>query len=132
MKYVDLDGNEHKLNLSNHLCKPQNKSSLHLKVRQFLKDFLPMYQVYEECPVNVTKKKVLYLDFFIPSLKVILESDGLQHKVFTPFFHRSKANFLNSRKNDRLKENWAGLNDFVLLRFDDSQTESDWKTLLNS
>lgn len=132
MKYIDLEGNEHNLNLAKYLEKKHNKSAPHIMVRNFLNTFIPAFLVYEECAVYVTKKKILYLDFFIPSLGKILEVDGPQHTVHIPFFHPTKADFLRAKKNDALKAEWCCVNSIQLLRFDDSQTESFWKSLLNS
>lgn len=72
----------------------------------------------------------LYCDFVIPGLDWLCEADGTQHEKFTPFFH-TKAEFLKAKQRDILKERFAELNSFRLIRFKTSESESDWSKKLN-
>jgi hypothetical protein len=132
MKYIGLNNKTYTLNTTKYLKKPHNKSKLHLRVRKFLEEFLPFTVLLEEPPLKGFGKFTLYLDFLIPSLSVAIECDGPQHHQHIPFFHPTKADFLRAKKNDALKAEWCCINSIQLLRFDDSQTEATWKTLLNS
>lgn len=127
MKYLDLLGNEHKLNTSQHLEKKENKSQLHLKTRNFLKSVFPLFTILEECPIKVRPKTTLYLDFFIPQLNYLFEMHGEQHVKYIPFFFKTKSKFLLAQNNDRLKREWAILNNFTLYEFYWNETEEDWR-----
>ena len=129
MKYIDLDNIEHKLNLGKHLEQNTNKSSLHIRTRNLLKKLFPLFDIFEECPIKVTKKQTLYLDFLIPELNMIVEPCGKQHYERISFF-QTKIQFIQGQKRDRNKQVWACKNRLTLveLRFD--ETEEQWKEKL--
>jgi len=45
----------------------------------------------------------LELDFWIPDLSAGIEVQGIQHQQYTPFFHRTEANFQAQLERDALK-----------------------------
>ena len=53
-----------------------NASELHVRVREFLKKQFPACQVLEEVFLPGDQ---LYLDFYIPNLKLVIEIDGGYH-----------------------------------------------------
>lgn len=125
MQYLDLLGKTHKLNLSEHLEKADRKSELHLRVRACLETLWPLYSLFEEVPVSV-RRNTLYLDFFMPQLKLCVEAHGEQHFKFNSFFYKSRADFLLAQNNDRMKKEWATLNRLTLLEFNYNEDETDW------
>lgn len=130
MLYIGLDDKEYKLNTSKFLKPKSNCSKLHKQIREFLKRVIPNHQIIEEPSIRGCSKGVLRLDFMILGLMLIVEADGIQHDKFTPFFH-SKSEFLKAKQRDILKERFAELNGFRLIRFKVSESESDWSRKLN-
>ena len=100
--------------------KRENCSIGHRIMRKTLNILFPLIDIYEEVFVDG-----LYLDFFVPSLGLIIEIDGVQHDKYIEFFHKSAAGFMTSIKNDDHKKALADLNNFKLLRIKDK----DIKTL---
>ena len=94
--------------------------------RDLLHEMFSGYNIYEEVKLpgstDPSKKSVLYLDFFIPNDKIGIEVHGEQHFKYTPFFHKSKIEFLYSKARDRAKGEWCEKNNITLveLRWDDS------------
>ena len=99
MKTVGLDGNEFNMTLTGLTAKSSlnNKSSFHLLARNLLKDIYPTLQIIEEVSIQIRKSETLYMDFFIPLNKKCIEVHGEQHYKFTPFYHRSKIDFLKQQ-----------------------------------
>lgn len=121
MKVVGLNNREYNLNLSKHIKNKlqSNKSSLHLKARELLSECFHGYEIYEEVKLpgstNPKNKSVLFLDFFIPSLKIGVEVHGRQHFEYTPYFHKDKLGFLNHLYRDGLKTEWCEKNEIKLI-----------------
>ena len=113
--------------------KPSNKkrktSNLHAIARVVLKEKYPHTVFYEEVPFLVEKKQTLFLDFYCPTLNMIVEVNGKQHYEFSHFFHKTKMKFLQSVKNDNRKKEWGKLNNirFVILPYNEIQT---WEELI--
>lgn len=60
--------------------------------------------------------KALRFDFYIPSLNLIIEYDGLQH--FIPVEHwGGEENLKKTQQRDEVKNNWAKQNGLILIRF---------------
>jgi len=127
MKIVGLNNREYNINLNkyakNH--KKTNKSSFHLEARRLLKECFPSYFIYEEVSLpgstNPKNKSVLYLDFFIPNLKIGVEIHGRQHFEYVPYFHKNKLGFANHKYRDNLKLEWCDRNQIklIILRYDE-------------
>ena len=65
-------------------------------------------------------KNVLSFDFFIPSLNVLIERQGIQHYQFFPpkgkrSFHKNWDNFESQVRRDKIKREWAKANGYRLL-----------------
>lgn len=58
----------------------------------------------------------VYIDFLIPSIKLAIEVDGVQHENFNKFFHKNGAHFLNSIRRDEKKEAICKINNITLVR----------------
>ena len=57
----------------------------------------------------------LELDGYNKNLGIAFEHQGLQHQSFTPFFHKSKADFEKIKENDRIKYDLCKKNNVHLI-----------------
>lgn len=132
MEVLDLDGNYHKWSLKGHIAKGRanNKSNLHIKARELLRNKFPTMQILEEVGIPLRKSETLYLDFYIPLAKICIEVHGEQHYKFIPFFHGNKLNFLKHLKRDRQKKEWCNINNISVIELPYDKMES-WTELLN-
>ena len=139
MKVVGLNGREYNINLKKYLVKKNDKtvkSKYHIAARELLAEMFSGYTVLEEvklpgsrCP---SKKSVLFLDFFIPTLMLGIEVHGRQHYEFCKFFHKTMAGFLQSNKRDFIKEDWCELNGIELIVLKYSDSIEDWRNQIDS
>jgi len=139
MKVVGLNGREYNINLKKYLVKKSDKtvkSKYHIAARELLAEMFSGYTVLEEvklpgsrCP---SKKSVLFLDFFIPTLMLGIEVHGRQHYEFCKFFHKTMAGFLQSNKRDFIKEDWCELNGIELIVLKYSDSIEDWRNQIDS
>ena len=139
MKVIGLNGREYNINLKKYIVKKNDKtvkSKYHIAARELLTEMFSGYTVLEEvklpgsrCP---SKKSVLFLDFFIPSLMLGIEVHGRQHYEFCKFFHKTMAGFLQSNKRDFIKEDWCELNDIELVVLKYSDSTEDWRNQIDS
>ena len=126
MKVTGLNGREYNLDLKKYSKQRTKCSFYHKMARELLSEIFSGYSVYEEVKlpgsVNPAKKSVLYLDFYIPNAIMGVEVHGQQHYKYIPYFHKSKAGFLQAKARDMAKIEWCELNDITLveLRWDDS------------
>jgi hypothetical protein len=127
MKVVGLNNREYNIHLPKYTknSEAKNKSSLHLYARSLLTECFSGYIIYEEVKLpgstNPKNKSALFIDFFIPNLKIAFEIHGKQHFEFIPYFHKSKLGFLQHKYRDNLKEEWLSKNliKLVVLRYDE-------------
>lgn len=61
--------------------------------------------------------KTLYLDYYLPAIRLAVEADGRQHAEFVTFFHRSVAGYERSQSNDNAKDRWCADNGITMIRF---------------
>lgn len=133
MLVIGLDGKEYKLKLKEAEVDDVNRSSGHLKCRKLLKEIYPSDKVFEE--IVLPGCNGIRVDFIIPLRKSIIEVQGIQHFQFSPFFHKSKADFFAGKNRDRDKIAWAELNGFRAIVLDAGRSIDldQWKyTILNS
>lgn len=135
MKALGLNGREYTWNLSKYDVYENDKrkrSKPHLRARGILKEIYGGgYRILEEVKLPGStlphRKSVLYLDFFIPIIRVGIEVHGKQHYEFTPFFHNTKAAFLKAQTRDEDKLNWCELNDIELIILKHSDGDDVWR-----
>lgn len=53
---------------------------------------------------NIADRGALFLDIYLPRLKIAFEFDGLQHFQYTEHFHGTRENFIKARKRDVQKD----------------------------
>lgn len=131
MNIVDLDGIQ--------MCwKPRGrvdlfdireKSSLHKLAKELLKEKYPTIRILEEVTIPIRKRKSQYLDFYIPIKNMAVEVHGEQHFAMSSMFHKTKADFIKQKRNDREKAEWCDLNgiSLIVLRYDE---KDKWKELI--
>jgi hypothetical protein len=128
MKVTGLDGKEYKFNPSKHSNRKQRsgKSQYHILARSAITETFPNDVIMEEITLPGSSRSALYADFFIQRVSLIVEVHGEQHYEFVPFFHKTKANFLLSKKRDRDKKEWCDINGFKYLALSYKEVE-EWK-----
>lgn len=134
MQIKTLDGQTQNWQLTGHYAhaKLENKSSLHLKARQILKNCYPTLQVLEEVPVPIKRSDSYYIDFYIPMLKTAVEVHGEQHYKFVQFYHNNQLGFLRSQKRDREKREWCELNNIRYIELPFTESENEWEVRIRS
>jgi len=116
-----LNGQTANLHLTGHKRRStpgESKSRLQYDVGVWLSQQYPCDMIYEEVRVPVEN---FVLDFFIPSLGLVIEVNGRQHETFVPHFHGTKRDFVLQQQRDRRKAEWCAKNGFTLIIY----TEKD-------
>lgn len=90
----------------------KNKSNFQSQIREELKTQYPNDIIFEEVFIPIER---FYLDLFIPTLKLVIEVNGKQHKQRIKFFHRNISDFNKQKETDERKRNWCKLNNFRLI-----------------
>ena len=140
MKVTGINGNQYTWNLTGYDIKandPRARSKYHLRARFLLKEIYHSYRILEEVklPGSTAKhrKGVLYLDFYIPQISTAIEVHGQQHYEYSPFFHKSKADFILSQAKDYDKAEWCNINNIKLITLKYSDSNEYWrKQIVNS
>lgn len=136
MKVVGFDGKEHKLVLASFKQRNnrEHSSSNQSKVRNLIKTKLPRVPYFEEVTLPGTNKprrsSLLYADFFIPSIPLIIEVHGRQHYEFCPFFHKTKMDFYKGQARDRDKIEWCELNNIKIVVLPHDK-EAEWEAMIS-
>ena len=118
MEVLSLKGKKITLRLSNKRIRTRGKSK-----SQFQYDV--GQQLVMKYPHDVIFEGVIVpgdgfiLDFFIPSLDLVVECHGFQHRKHIKFFHRTKQDFHNQQDVDKKKRDWCELNGFRLIEIYD-------------
>lgn len=76
------------------------------KGEQKIIDILNEEKIKYEREKNFTdEKKVAYyrFDFYLPDYNICLEFQGMQHMVYSPFFHKKRSDFTKAQERDRTK-----------------------------
>jgi hypothetical protein len=135
MKVYGLNGREYKISLNKYLgCGDTGKSKYHILARGLINEIFNGFMVLEEVKLPGIKapgvKSSLFLDFFIPNMKIGVEIHGEQHYNYIPFFHKTVSGFYDSKKRDALKIEWCELNSLELIELKYSDSISVWKKQL--
>ena len=128
MKTYTLDGYECKWQMTS--IEKTNKSGLHKIAAELIKEVFVTMQYLEEVQIEVKKNKYLYLDFFIPLLKIGIEVQGSQHDTYNNFMNKSQLNFVKQKMNDKIKESWCELNNITLIKLNHNENKDEWRTKL--
>ena len=134
MKVRGINGKEYIWNLTKYdvfYNDNRKRSKYHIRARNLLKEIFHSYRILEEVKLpgstELHRKSVLYLDFYIPSLKMAFEVHGEQHYEYNPFFHKSKADFLKSIARDEDKIEWCKINGIEIIILSYKETDDEWR-----
>jgi len=136
VKVKGFDGRSYTINFTkaNHKSYRDKRSSYHKKARELISKSFPFEIVYEETTLPGSRTRatgLLYADFIIPKLCIMIEVHGEQHYTFSRFFHKTKKGFQEHKRRDVKKIEWCELNEItmIVLPFD---KEEQWQELLTS
>lgn len=108
----------------------ESASKLHKTTFAVLKKQFPLSLIQQEFSIVVIdergRKNTLFLDFFMPQLRIAIECQGRQHFERVGFFQNSNGDgFKQQQNNDILKQEWCDENNvsLVIIRYDDDVTE---------
>ena len=135
MKAKGFNGREYNWNLSKYDVyndDTKKRSRHHLRARKLIKEEYNSYRILEEVKLPGStathRRSVLYLDFFIPVIKLGLEVHGRQHYDHIPFFHKTKKDFLLAQARDEDKHDWCELNGIKLVVLKYSDSDDEWRS----
>ena len=115
MKIKNLDGTDGYLDIRPSQfplrSEGSSKSKLQYECGQKLKQLFPFHVILEEIAIP---RERLFIDFFIPTLRIAVEVHGVQHDKFVKHFHGSKAGFKASQERDSRKKEWCRVNNIEL------------------
>lgn len=132
MKVKGLDNREYTLSLIGKESKSvSNKSKYHILAREVIKRIYPSLKLAEEVHIPGLKTP-MYLDFFMPLMKIAVEVQGEQHYKFNSFFHVNKMEFFQAKSRDRMKKSWCELNDISIVELPYNETEEQWEERLSN
>lgn len=135
---IGLNGKTYKWNLSGYKVYENEdraaRSKYHLAARKLIRKVYGTYRIIEEVKLpgsgSAAKKSALFLDFYIPSIYLAVEVHGEQHYKFIPFFHKTKAGYIQAQNRDDDKKEWCRINDVDLVTLKYSDSEDDWEQQL--
>jgi hypothetical protein len=116
MKVKGLNGRIYAWRLQDKLPRaddPRKRSDYHKRARALLHQLFPLENIYEEVYLPGCDK--LYADFVIPTRKMIVEVHGEQHYHFVSFYYTTILDFIEAKKRDNRKRQWAELNSLTLV-----------------
>jgi len=126
MKVFGLDGKEQHWIIRGKTKVGNYKSKYHYTAYEVLHNTYPTAQILNEVTIPIRLKQNLYLDFYIPLYKIAIEVHGEQHFKYVPHFHKTKLQFVQSKKRDREKKEWCILNNIKLIIFQYNENINEW------
>ena len=133
MIVIDINGDERVWKMTGEVNATNvNKSNLHLKARQLLHEVFPTQCILEEVkiPIRHLIQYVLYLDFYIPILKMAIEAHGEQHYKYNSLFHNTQMDFYAQKRRDRYKQEWCEINNIDYIELPYNKKEKEWLEIL--
>ena len=113
--------------------KKRKKSNIETIVGDILREIYPKFKIEEQVSIGS-----LFLDYFIPSLRLAVEVDGIQHSKIVSHFHGKNTlgqhfNFSHQKDNDRKKERLAEENYIYLIRvnYDEDINVESIRSIIN-
>ncbi len=97
-------------------CEYQCRSKFQYEIGQELSRKYPHDIIFEEVIVPIDG---FILDFFMPSLSLVVECHGIQHTKHVKHFHKTIKQFHAQQIIDEKKREWCDLNDFKLVEIYD-------------
>jgi len=94
-----------------------SKSNGELYFINFLKNNNIEFE-YQKTFNNCKYKRLLPFDFYIKKHDILIEIDGIGHREFISFFHKTEENFKIRKIRDGIKTNYANENNLKLYRIE--------------
>lgn len=113
MKFKGLDGRTHGVSIDKFKWNGHGNSKGEKTLGDLLHEMFPHCGLFHEFVCPSTR---LRIDFFMPSLSLAFEFDGVQHEKYTPHFHKNRTGYAKSQTNDADKEEWCEINAIRLIR----------------
>ena len=129
MKIKDLDGNIHTWKIEGTTVRSNEqrpRSKLHLAARSLLRGLYPTLQISEEVSVSLRRNKKVFLDFYINTIKTVIEVHGPQHYKFNTLYHTCAQDFLNQKKRDMNLQEWCEINNLTYIELPFNENEEQW------
>jgi len=100
-------------------------SNLSDLIYALLKKLFPHNVILKEYYVNY-KSSRLFFDFYLKDLDVLFECQGRQHEQFVQHFHQDRDGFLELKKRDNLKIEYAEINKipFISIYYNEKTSRS--------
>ena len=131
MRIRDLDGNVGRWKAENTLTRAgqgRPRSKLHLSARTLLREIYPTLQICEEVPVALRRHKKIFIDFYINTIKTVIEVHGAQHYTFNSLYHTCAQDFLNQKQRDNDLRDWCALNNLNYVELPYNENQEQWTT----
>jgi len=131
MKIKDLDGNVHNWKTEGTTVRSNEqrpRSKLHLTARSLLRGLYPTLQISEEVSTWLRRNKKVFLDFYINTIKTVIEVHGPQHYKFNTLYHTSAQDFLNQKQRDINLQEWCDLNNLTYIELPFNENEEQWNS----
>ena len=129
MKIQDLDGNIHKWKIEGSIVRSNDqrpRSQLHLTARSLIKEIYPTLQICEEVATQIKRDQKVFLDFYINTIKTVVEVHGQQHYKFNSLYHTSAQDFSNQKKRDQDLQDWCVLNNLNYIELPFNEDKDKW------
>ena len=129
LKIRDLDGNVHKWRVEGNSVRANEsrpRSKLHMSARSLLKTTYPTLQICEEVPAQIRRDRTAFIDFYINTIKTVIEVHGAQHYKFNSLYHTCAQDFLNQKKRDADLRDWCALNNLSYIELPFNENEEQW------
>lgn len=113
-----LNGGTARIRLSNkkRRSKEKCKSLFQYRIGQQLAEEYPHDIIFEEVIIPVER---FIIDFFIPSVNLVIECNGKQHTEHIKHFHKTIIEFHKQQDVDQKKRDWCLLNGYRLVEIYD-------------
>jgi hypothetical protein len=129
MKIRDLDGHIDTWKTEGTVIRSGDtrpRSQLHLNARSILRDTYPTLQICEEVRVQLRYNKQIFIDFYINTIKTVIEVHGPQHYKFNSLYHTCAQDFLNQRNRDIELQEWCIVNNLSYIELPFNENEQQW------
>ena len=131
MKVSTLNGHLYEWKYSVH--GERNCSTLHARAEELIRLEYPRVRIIEEVPIKISLPgPILYLDLYVPDFSLCVEVMGSQHYKFSSHYHGDQQKFTRYQNNDRLKQEWCGVNNILFVEFLYNESDIEWKQKLRT
>ena len=131
IQVIGIDNKEYKLKLIK-TCRA-SCSEYHLRARKLLKELFPIDIVFEEVSLpGSSNKRALSADFYIHSIRLMIEVQGQQHYEKVSFFSKSDIEFNKLQRRDADKAAWCKINSITLIKLPYSETDDEWRNRIEN